>query len=182
MKKFEITKEQILELSQYYYSQSNLEMALKEWFPQAFESELKVGRWYNAKNGCLFFLKEITNDWFKGYGFTSSKNYYLDFQEYKTTQLTLATDKEVETALIEEAKRRYNFTKEMIWEFNGVNYRLSYPQFSNFNLSENELFFGGGILFSDGKWAEIINEPLTLTVDEIAEKFGTTADKIKICK
>ena len=37
-------------------------------------------------------------------------------------------------------------------------------------------------VFNNGKWAEIIEEPIELTLEEIAEKFGCKVEQIKIKK
>lgn len=184
MKKFKITKEQILQLNS--YNNYDCGVALRQWFPKAFETELEVGKWYTVENGCLFFLEKITDDWFKGYGFTSAKNYYNDFQEYKSKKLTIATDQEVETALINEAKKR---------GFKDGNYKcLDFPTLTikNCNIYEysaykNRLFLSSkgiycNLIFNNGKWAEIISETIELTLEQIAEKFNVSVEQIKIKK
>ncbi len=190
MKTFEITKEQINILAQQH---SWSEKYLKENFPQAFESELEVGKWYKITQcEIICFVTHIKEDRVYYYGFISKHWLGNDWANIGNNW-TLATDKEVETALIEEAKRR-GFKEGVTFKnFNGAN--QTFLSFYGLNESFNGLFSrtpkeewgnkncnSNPYIFRDGKWAEIINEPLTLTIDEIAEKFGTTADKIKICK
>jgi len=68
--------------------------------------------------------------------------------------LTLATDKEVEQALIKEAKKR-GFKKgvysKCLW--NKITKKLEQGGFHN---DRNELWFCGAHIFDNGKWAEII--------------------------
>ena len=64
MKTFEITKEQILELAN---ESSFTKATLKKMFPQAFEIELEVGKYYKTKSGYFCYQENnlsygINND------------------------------------------------------------------------------------------------------------------------
>jgi hypothetical protein len=186
MKNFEITKEQILDLSK--ENNNHLVKAqLKAWFPQAFQTVLEVGKWYKSEiqNDLLFFNKEETQFGYIGYAINNNgweDNYQI---MYRLDALYLATDQEVETALIAEAKRRYSLECgiTLYFEFDEVPYSSTYFNSKlGFEYKNNTLFFCGGILFKDGKWAKIIYRPIEVTLEEIAEKFGVNVEQIKIKK
>lgn len=154
---------------------------IENQFPELFSKvELEVGKWYKASNGSLFFLKDKDKDFYKGYGFTKSMTYYDDFREYLRTKCILATKEEVETALIAEAKKRGVWETPIIDTKNKVRKNKLYSDY--FDESDNLLWSSYGRVFHDGVWAEIISEPIEISLDEIAEKFGVDVSLIKIKK
>ena len=132
---------------------------------------LEVGRWYWSSKGCsneaLVFVesidRSIDRSIFRGYGINIGGWDYCSNWSVQCFD-TLATDKEVETALISEAKKRYKKGDslnsfighsgiEVINDVCGVKF---YP-------TENKLMLigagedGYGLnVFHKGKWAEII--------------------------
>ncbi len=164
MKKFEITKEQIIEMASWGNSRDNEKV--KEWFPEAFEKKLEAGKWYkhiSTKNTIVF--KEEREE---GYGFYNGI-YSNDWAIFDADNWTKATPQEVETALINEAKKRgfkENENASCYWEKEDITH-------SNMNgdlyydSSLNVLFIGSYAIFDDGKWATITE---TITIQE-AEKL-----------
>ena len=148
--------------------------ACSEWkekiekeFPKLFkEDALVVGKWY-VKNKCLFNYQKNSNvygffdgEWIKGNWCWSDKSE------------TLATDKEVEEALIKEAKKR-GFKE-------GVNVSRPWCDKSNVVLQEQSrdayyasmgtLDVGTWQVFREGVWAEIIKE--TITKEQAEKELG----------
>ncbi len=164
MENFTITKDQILEL--YKYTTAHPDKCLKEWFPEAFETKLEVGRWYK---GCENEIVCYCGDNL-GYGFIENGDWYHNSGwefDSKFTEWKLATTEEVEAALIAEAKKR-GF-KEGVW------YRK--PTFIEeakgkmiYSINSGELYFTGSsyTIFKNGVWAEIIP---TMTKQEAEEKL-----------
>ena len=154
------------------------ESACSEWktniekeFPKLFKKDaLVVGKWYNDK-GCLFNYQKSSNV----YGFFTDGIWTNDPWSWGGKYSTLATDKEVEQALIKEAKKR-GFKE-------GVNFK------SNLMRGIGELFDGhfffdnkfelcyrnhGGVLytlFKNGIWAEIQE---TITREQAEKELGKT--------
>lgn len=179
MKTFEITKEQILELAN---ESSFTKATLNKWFPQAFENELEIGKWYNHKEGeCLAFVEKLTNDDFIGYGFEYSKKWKNTKGNWTNgySGWTLATEEEVKTALIAEAKKR-GFK-------DGVRLKCAkHPDtepltFSKITFDSIDALGNGcwNYIFYKGKWAEIISEPIELTLEQRIERIE---EQLKIKK
>ena len=175
------------------YIKENANLTLKEVFPKLFESELEVGKWYKTKNGHLkFFVDEDT-----AYGFDMIGNWNEVGKGYRYSfrsdnYWTPATDKEVETALIAEAKRRgFKDGVKIRHILFDMSFSKGLPIINNFNLtydhSDNSLDYKAEDgqrfrIFKDGKWAEICEEPIELTLEQIAEKFNVNVEQLKIKK
>lgn len=192
---YTVSKDFILEAHESACStwKTKIENKFPELFPKV---ELELNKWYKNKKweGSLFFYDGETNKEngsHCGYGFTYNHE-WVDFSKNGNWNINdgyeLATKEEVETSLIAEAKKRgllnkgvmvksaYSQIKETI---NGLN--LKYSEL------ENSLYSNYGVkdsicLFHNGKWAEIISEPIELSLDEIAEKFNVDVSLIKIKK
>lgn len=173
MKKFKITKEQILQLNS--YNNYDCGVALKEWFPEAFQIEVEAGKWYiwERTKDVLLFITGFDGDKVKGYGIKNNDWFdnrsISDYWGYKTDSYFVpATDKEVETALIAEAKRRGfkgHFKVKPLWN---STYHFWSCSDNNIRFKNNTLFFSSAI-FKDGKWAEILSEPIELTLEQRIE-------------
>lgn len=179
MKKYKITKEQVLELADLGY-----ENKLKKWFPEVFEAKLEVGRWYKGtylddKNDLLFIsnLDEKMN--LKGFGVSYVGNWFDCRKETlhygnieESNDWTLATDTEVLEALTNEAVKR-GFGKKNVYFIDCLSRNfISTGKFSfhNGKVENNGITNGAnGWIFRDGKWAEIIP---TLTKKEAEEKLN----------
>lgn len=123
---------------------------------------LEVGKWYKNSYPHLFFCQYIDGDMARGYGFKmgeweQNKSWCIHNGSQKP-----ATDKEVETALIAEAKKR-GFKE-------GVKFRSAFSG-DDFIFDElipcykdNQLWMSStGQVFKKGKWAEII-KPKTVHI------------------
>lgn len=154
MKNLKITKERVLEAAN---SCSDAKSVLKKLFPEVFESDFEVGKWYYdiyentvcllssvCKDGGLNFVKNIFGEdgcWYAG------KGRYSHFRP--------ATQEEVEEALIKEAKRR-GFKE-------GVKFKTIYGSMRTVDVikCDYEDFAvyckGGGVIYEDGKWAEVVS-------------------------
>lgn len=155
---------------------------LKDTFKECFETELEVGRWYkNPNRKAIMYFETITNNTCFGYGFDNS-GIWENKLEYFCNNWEPATEKEVEEALVKEARKRYK-VGDNIFQDNKIHsitkdLFLSLVWFVGYNTLE-----GGAnglndntVLFNNGTWAEIIQVP-TYTILEAEEKFN-----IKIIK
>ena len=173
----ERTKKLIIELHQSTGSVRSLE--IEEEFPELFKEEaLVVGKWY--KYGSMDSLM-VFNNGKNTYGFFNGKygtNWY--FSIGKTA--TLATDKEVEQALIKEAKKRgfkegvvFNVTRDLWGVSKGgktgyntiINNNFEYSNSVRVNCTDCCMS-----IFTKGVWAEIIKE--TITKEQAEKELGKT--------
>lgn len=160
-----ITKKQIKEA---YNDPSKL----KEWFPSAFEEVLEVGKWYkHDESGCLFNYQKEYNV----YGFFKDGKWNAKNWTWVDIDVRKATTKEVETALINEGKKRgykdgnYKCLRvEDKTHLNCINY--------DYDLKENVLFICSktgqrNVVFDNGTWATII-KPKQMTQEQIEKELG----------
>ena len=164
---------------------SEWKQEIKDNFPKLIEEpKLKVGRWYK-KGYRLAYITELKKSDFFAYGFGNKNEWYDndDLWALSHNGWELATDKEVEEALIKEAKRRgYKDGNYKCLLFPKSTEKLQdfyYAYNENSNIlavfeKDNHIV---NIVFDNGKWAEIIEETKELTIEEIQEKLGY---KIKI--
>jgi hypothetical protein len=151
---------------------------IEKEFPELFKKyDLKINKWYvltedycSLKKGSIFpFLKyQSPTKKFAIVGhciFDHNKRNYL---APLSANLKPATDKEVEEALIKEAKKR-GFKE-------GVRFKCLYnhdykgkciPLFC----SDGYLWLEGGCVFKDGKWATIVE---TITKEQAEKELGKT--------
>lgn len=175
--KYEITKEQIesLRCVMNISSCENGISFLKEWFPDAFKTDLEAGEWYFVerpeeefcdKQSALIFYED-KNDL---YGFDHGGTWINHYGNPKNDKYTFtkATESEVFEALKKEALRRYK-VGDYIKTHQGTNvlktldivHSLKYNQ-GIYNKQDYGLW-----LFMNGQWAEIIE---TISKEE-AEKL-----------
>lgn len=126
---------------------------------------LEVGKWYTFKNNpSNWWLGCISDKNLTYYGFNEGRwfnqNKYglinTNADDYK-----LATPQEVETALINEAKKRgfkYNVEFKPI---NCLNTIKKSAEYFGYDETSNKLLFNNYCIFDNGKWAEIIDEKPT---------------------
>ena len=163
-KTFTITKDQLRQLT---------DPKLKEWFPEVFETKLEVGKWY--KNGDAGYQKSIArvvelhgdNHQFAGYGFDYDEDWVNNIDNttiWGAHNWIEATEEEVFEALKNEAEKR-GFGEKCLFIFDGI--QASALCGNDFTFNGNELFLQEGLVFSNGKWATIIQ---TITKSE-AEKL-----------
>ena len=168
---YQLTKSQIIEIAE----NGSL---VKELFPDVFEVELEVRRWYKSEEYGLWFIEElIDHSREKSYGINKKGNWVKSGLRFKCNDYKPATPEEVETALVNEAKRRgfvdgvtilstgINGWKSDVFEpFSGV---FSYKE----KLNILECNYGNGHIFENGTWAEILQTPND--VIKVIETYGT---------
>lgn len=169
MKKFEITKEQVMQLAK--NNKENKEQLvdadLRNWFPGAFKT--KFTGW--AKD-----IHEMNEDWIAyyendilKYGINANGDWFesksnANYNECESNRV--ATEQEVETALINEAKKQGLIDWVYIKATNGDCGLVNKGNWI-YDENVNKLYYAGFILFDNGKWATIIE---TITKEE-AEKL-----------
>jgi len=137
---------------------------------QAFaNTELEAGKWhygYSSTNEMSFLIlvKEIEGYNAQHNGFIWSDGEYSNDGYITVNDIKrLATDKEVETALISEAKKR-GFKEGVKFIHNIYSHPLLKNEKPNkitsnqFNYDRNNLGLDGWEIFKDGKWAETIED------------------------
>ena len=133
---------------------------------------LEVGKWYKSIGGgfkYLLYLVSIDNglDSCTAYGFVDDEFYIETDINFDMKQVP-ATDKEVETALIKEAKKR-GF-KEGV-RFNNacktgeIAHGKNTGVVNKIRSNDCGLFTSNQYIIFNGKWAEIIEEPKTVTLN-----------------
>lgn len=121
--------------------------------------ELEVGKWYRdsrdeSNNILLSFKKDNLC-----FGFDLSNN-YGEYYLYDKSHIMPATEKEVEEALIKEAKKRgFKEGVDVKWSSLDNVWRKLHGEFI-YCPDLNTLFLGTHSIFKDGEWAEIIEEPV----------------------
>ena len=139
---------------------------IEKEFPKLFKKEEIYG-WYKSKEEkcwCVFLENGISRygfdsfgGWFEGEDYT----YKLEKDDYK------ATDKEVEEALIKEAKKR-GFKEGVLTDCGAIGNRFKHQ----FRPNENTFYFSNIRVFQNGKWLEIIKE--TITKEQAEKELGKT--------
>ena len=181
MENYKITKEQILAIEK--VGGADVSLYLKETFPEVFKTELEVGKWYKMKGDTHFlcnFNGNIGNNG-NSYGF-NLKGEWMDNSMcfHNSDTYVEATPEEVETALVNEAKKR-GF--EVGVKFENMNNKfiqtiISKPYFSEISntlhvKSPKEDWDKGNsnpCIFNNGTWAEILQTPND--VIKVIETYG----------
>lgn len=157
------------------------------------KEEFKVGKWYKwdktEKTDVLFYATELTDyPAIYGYGFggkgvwSDETFFYRNPNNYNDalTHLIPATDQEVEEALIKEAKKR---------GYKSGNYEClkgsTFTHNDDYEYDRGELFTGfindqRNIIFSNGKWAEIVEETISdnKPLKEATEAWSTFKESL----
>ena len=187
MENYTITKEQVLKLANKAEQgcTSVIESDLKNWFPEAFKTELEVGKWYKMKGNTHFlcnFNGNIGNNG-NSYGF-NLKGKWMDnsmcFQNCDT--YVEATPEEVESALINEAKKR-GFIEGTQYLSPVNKYKRAFDGEMYFN--HNNLFENSKSIFNNGIWATILPQkktvvPMDKALKIIAKKMKVSPENIEI--
>lgn len=171
-----ITKKQIITLSEKFGNdnatglRSNLTTYLKEWFPEAFETVLEVGKWYKARYGSDTAIVNYQGT--HSYGIGICNLWTETFRELKDLEkeweLSEATESEVFEALKNEAvKRGYKNGNHRCLNSCITESRVE----DTYHMDNGDLWYGTNVsancVFKKGVWAEIIP---TITKEE-AEKL-----------
>lgn len=166
---------------------------IEKEFPDLFEKELEIGRWYVYGSNLLNYQGLNHKDLIQAYGFLGDKSWMEtsncgnDFKAWKE-----ATTEEVESVLIAEAKKR-GYKKGVRIKGLGTGEIWTLPN-GEFEYLENAnvLWFGnpnddydGFDVFHDGKWAEILPEEKTIITKGkalriIAKKLKVSPESIEI--
>lgn len=162
-----ITKKQIKALDK---GETNV----RELFPEVFEKELHDNTYYIYEDGAIQFnIKDG-----KGYGINSFGTWIegASWLKHKHNgSFRKATEEEVTTALINEAKKK-GFKEGVIYDSlphsvyvceknTKINYELGYSE------KYNTVYSDIGVLFNNGIWAEII-KPKQMTKQQIEKELG----------
>jgi hypothetical protein len=146
---------------------------------------LEVGKWYKddydgTKTAIIFIHKKDGGRYYYYGSMPGHWQYDGSFAEFSSRRFSIipSTDKEVEEALIKEAKKRgFKEGVEMLWRGSSIGKCsgiLNYIREANF-LKDTTV---GWNLFENGKWAVIVETPTEMTIPEIEEKLGVTNLKI----
>lgn len=182
---YTVSKDFILEAHESACStwKNKIENQFPELFPKVL---LELNKWYKRSGELL-----VWNGGKNTYGFCQDGGYCHDMLFSIATSAIPATKEEVETALIAEAKKKYtlgckikkldNFyygsSNLIIYDLTKIEYEEDINQLS---IKDKEGYWI--CVFDNGKWAEIISEPIELSLEQIAEKFGVDVSQIKIKK
>ena len=180
MKTYELTQEQINQLAE----KKHAKKLLQEFFPDAFENKLEVGKWYkNTYSKLHIAFAEVleNNNTFYGYGFNANGKWFnRDGKVFGATYWELATKEEVREALINEFKKRLGKNKKVKtlkdkWE-EPIIIEVNFEEF-RYHSKENELWTSckktgiGYKVFDNGVWAKIIEESKTFDEDYLDNKI-----------
>ena len=163
MKTFTITEEQIKELSKWKHGKR----LMQDWFPEAFEKQLEVGKVYKYPSIGEKFMFKFNGFGADNYGFSTIGEWSNDLGVWKN-EVNLyeeATKEEWLEALKNEARKR-GFKKGVKYNYADKPYLIK--------TFEDELDLGGeadlvdciDIILRDGVWAEVIKEQIP-TQEEI---------------
>lgn len=119
------------------------------------QPDFEVGKWYKAKSHNAFFCYKGNG---VGYGIRIN-NVWID--EEPMTEISLwteATKEEVESALIKQAEKR-GFKEGVRFKSASSNMEITLGKVKP-SMYDNLLYMSlVGVVFCNGKWAEIIEEP-----------------------
>ena len=139
--------------------------AIKEAFPKLFkETELEVGKWYHYSD-CLL----VWNEGKSTYGFNGN-NEWSNGYAFSVNMCLPASDQEVKKALIKEAKRRGIWNTPIKCLDNEFNW--DYDNGFSICFHGNVLWSKYGVVFRDGKWADILLA--TITKEDAEKQLGKT--------
>jgi len=187
MEKVEVSKEFILDLHKEIICPS-VKAKIEKEFPQLFETKLEVGKWYkNTKHDYIFCFNGIYDDSSQyGVNRLCCWSVELSSHERHIAFFIPATPEEVKTALVNEAKKRGFKEGVRVKSFLGRNigttkngYGRNEVSDESFEFSSNMLFIGHLCIFKDGKWAEILPQPIKMTVAEVEAKLGHPVEIVK---
>ena len=162
MKTFELTQEQIDRLAE----KKHAKKLLQEFVPEAFKTELEVGRWYRLKDNPEILALYDCFKHHRPYAYIFNENgnyeYRVEFSLFELpTYWELATEEEVREALINEAKKR-GYKEGVKCKF-GIIEDIRTIETNIFDWNGKYLFVrcingNADIIFRSGKWAEIIEQ------------------------
>lgn len=122
--------------------------------------QLGIGKWYTYKDYDCDWLMNYQGEGTSCYGFNTSGSWRNDYIMSSVLNWKPATQEEVQTALIKEARKRgytENNFKTLIEDTSGFDTDFNFTYF-------NDVLFckpggrGGAVVYENGVWAEIIEE------------------------
>lgn len=158
---------------------------IKDKFPDAFKSELEVGKWYKHKSSGNDYLVNYKGDGIAYGFFNGSYGFDWGFNEDRINQgAKLATEEEVKTALVKEAEKR-GFKKgnetTCLTANGGVIISAPYLNGSDLSVKVDGANSGYADIFNNGKWATIIKETEVSLTDLIeCYKKTNNIDNLKV--
>jgi hypothetical protein len=180
MKKVELSEAFVLEAHK--AACNDWKQRIEKEVPELFNPKLEKGRWYKQihEDGNMILSCFQGFGHFQ-YGFSARGNWSNQIGNAwissATCKVELATDKEVETALIKEAEKR-GFKEGVKYEnWIGSNGIIKYNCWSfnseNNSLSQKNNGYGAlHYIFDNGKWAEIIENPIPKSLQKAIDKLG----------
>lgn len=169
MKTFTITKEQIEELSKWKHGKR----LMQDWFPEAFEKKLEVGKVYKYPSIVEKFMFKFNGEFGNSitYGFNVKGKWCneLGIHESQINDYKEATKEEWLEALKEEAKRR-GFKKGVKYNYVDKPYLIKTFK-DELNLcSCVDLVDDDNFILEDGVWAEVIEDiPTQEEIDRVLD-------------
>ena len=159
---------------------------IKEAAPKLFpENVLEVGKWYKSDLNRILCCTKNSGDTFSAYGIEPNGDWIKDQSDWITSYFIPATDKEVEDALIKEAKKRgfkEGVETDCLLGWGGaITSKIKYT-FGELRVDvsgEARNTSGWSTIFYEGKWATIIETKKEMTVAEVEKELGY---EIKIIK
>ena len=173
--KYEITKEQILDLHSSAKKGGKADTKMREWFPDAFKTALEVGKWYKGEKNILIYItsfNDINN--INGYGFIKDGSWSGsrgNFEWGLSVKCVEANESEVFEALKNEAFKRgfcsvgICFRDSIGRESKTTGKVESHNGSANFGITNADNMW----IFRNGVWAEIIP---TITKQEAEKQLG----------
>ena len=183
MKTYSVTEELLIEAHK--EACDKWKKRIEEVAPELFKPKFKVGDWLYLKSRGLVGRVFKKCDTFQNcWGLDINGN--RDNDSCHEDNLRLATSSEILSHLKKIADEK-GFVKGCRYksisggEFTATTSELKYGW-----LKMDSLYFdttGGGLIYLDGKWGEVISQPeVLISMDEIASKFGVDIKHIKIQK
>ena len=176
MKTFELTQEQIDRLAE----KKHAKKLLQEFVPEAFKTELEVGRWYRLKGNPEILALYDCFKHHRPYAYIFNENgnyeYRVEFSLFELpTYWELATEEEVREALINEAKKRYTNKKARCLDTNDI-IKINFNELTYYEDINGLYAFDDDLdteieIFKDGIWTEIIEEKNTFDKDYLDNKI-----------
>ena len=177
MKTFELTQEQINQLAEKKHAKE----LLQEFIPDAFEDKRIVGKWYISEHYLVYYLGNNKSNCIKlSDGKWLEKIYHSLSGHLKSYRL--ATEEEVREALINEAKKRgFNNICNLKIKNTVGSISNGFVTITNdfyYDYKGNTLRLDGAVIFNNGVWAEIIEEPTEEEINRVLNYLLKNSEKL----